>query len=411
MIYDFLLILYAFGMAPKILWQAWRRGKKMPRLRERFGFNPPNSLKEGRRIWIHAVSLGEIKAALPLIQQLRQMASLNLLITTTTATGYEEACQSMPNGTMIRYLPLDFSWIMRRWIASFRPDQLIFVEGDIWPNLLHEAHRQRVFTALVSGKISEKSARRFRFFRKIANRIFGTLDQLLVQNEEHRNRFDTFIDHPIYVVGNLKLDIQPIAVNPDEIRHRFSLPKQNVLTISCTHAPEEKDLLTLLYPLWDEMPDLILFLAPRHPERFDEVAALLHQMKIPFCRWNETRTQERLILVDSMGQLAFCYSVSSLAVMAGSFSSHKGGHNVIEPCLYGCPVLFGPSMHAQKEFAKIVCQAGAGQEISEEMLAATVLKWLQSPAQFRANALRLVEQNRGCASRTAQLLEQNHKLI
>ena len=177
---------------------------------------------------------------------------------------------------MVRYLPLDFSWIMRRWVKSFCPDLIVFVEGDIWPNLLKEARRHRALTALVSGKISEKSTKRFRFFRKVAHKIFGSLDLLSVQNEEHRDRFASFIDRPILISGNLKLDIQPHPIDADAIRLRFGLAlTQKVLTISSTHAPEEKELLSALRPLWERVPDLVCFLAPRHPERFQEIAALL----------------------------------------------------------------------------------------------------------------------------------------
>ena len=419
MIYNFLLVLYALGMAPKILWHVWRRGKKVPCLKDRFGLHAPRVRGDGKRIWIHAVSLGEIKAAQALIHQLHQSdASLKLLVTTATATGHEEACRSFAHAAMIRYLPLDFSWIMRRWVRSFSPDLIVFVEGDIWPNLLKEAHRSHTMTALVSGKISEKSAKRFRLFRKVADRIFGSLDLLCVQNEEHRDRFSSFVQRPIHISGNLKLDIPPTPIDPEAIRRRFGLaPEQMVLTISCTHAPEEKELLSALIPLWEKIPDLVFFLAPRHPERFQEIASLLRQMKIPFSRWSETLSseaplgsrrwggEERLILVDAMGQLPHCYCVSRLAIVAGSFSSHNGGHNVVEPCLYGCPVLFGPSMHAQKELAKIASLSGVGKEVSEEMLAPTVLDWLESPAPMRANTLRFIEQNRGSAARTVEMLK------
>jgi 3-deoxy-D-manno-octulosonic-acid transferase len=411
MIYDLFLTLYAIGMAPKIFWQVWRRKKKVPALKDRFGILPPTIAKgEGRRIWIHAVSLGEVKAALPLVKELRaQEPHASILLTTSTTTGYEEACRTMGEADLIRYLPLDFSWTMRRWVQSFRPHQLIFVEGDIWPNLLREARRAGAQIALVSGKISEKSANRFRYFPRLSRHLFGSLDLLCVQNEEHRNRFASFVSRPIHIAGNLKLDLQPVSVDAESVRQRFSLsPSQKAVTISCTHAPEEKELLYALRPLWSHIPDLVLFLAPRHPERFEEIAALLRHFKIPFCRWSESRSQEPVVLVDAMGQLPLCYSVSNLAIVAGSFSSHSGGHNVIEPCLYGCPVLFGPHTQAQKEFVRIVQTAGVGKEVAEDQIAAAVHEWLESPASLRINALRLIEKNRGSARRTVEMLQKLH---
>ncbi|MBF8263245.1 MAG: gseA [Parachlamydiales bacterium] len=408
MIYNIFLTLFAIGMAPKILWQIYCKGKKCPRLKDRFGAKPPlMPAGEGRRIWIHAVSLGEVKAAQALIHQLKKSEPLAaLLLTSSTTTGLEEACRSLSNTCMIRYLPMDFTWTMRRWVQSFRPHQVIFVEGDVWPNLVREARRFGAKTALVSGKISEKSARRFGIFKGLARQLFGSLDLLCVQNEEHRDRFAALVDRPIEISGNLKLDTHLSIVDSEAIRRRFNLENgQKAITISCTHAPEEKELLEALRPVWERIPDLVCFLAPRHPERFNEVAVLLRQIKHPFCRWSETRSQESIVLVDAMGQLPHCYSVSSLVVVAGSFSSGIGGHNVVEPCLYGCPVLFGPSMHAQKDFARIVVQAGAGQEAVLETLAPLVLEWLESTISLRANALRLIEQNRGSAARTVQMLQ------
>ena len=294
MIYNIFLTFFAISMAPKMAWQVWRKGKKVPSLRERFGMDPPISPDNAsRRVWVHAVSLGEMKAAEPLIREIiLQDPAVAILVTTATATGFGEAQQQMPGQVTVRYLPLDFSWIMHRWVKSFEPDLLIFVEGDIWPNLLREARRQHTKTALVSGKISEKSAKRFRVFRKLAQHLFS-LDLLSVQNEEHRNRFEMFVDGPIEISGNLKLDIQPAPVDPAQIRRRFSLgAEERAIALTCTHAPEEKELLAALRPLWNTIPDLVIFLAPRHPERFGDVAQLLQQMRIPFCRWEGSRTQE-----------------------------------------------------------------------------------------------------------------------
>lgn len=407
MIYNFLLLLFFFIMAPKMLFLAGWKKKRMPALRDRFGVDPPQmKTPNGRRIWIHAVSLGEIKASQPLIHQILQRDPLiEILITSLTATGFEEAVRLFSSVCTIRYLPLDFSWIMRRWLNSFRPDWIVFIEGDVWPNLISEAKRLHISTALVSGKISQKSAKRFRVFRSVARHLFGSLDFLCVQNEEYRDRFASLVDRPIHIAGNLKLDILPIQLQTHAVRNRFLLSSdQPVITIACTHAPEEYDLLRAIQPLWKSTPNLVVFLAPRHPERFHEVASILTQMKIPFCHWNDPRSQEGVVLVDAMGQLPLCYSVSHLAIVAGSFSSNKGGHNVIEPCLYGCPVLFGPSMHTQSEFAKILLQSGAGKEVSEDMLADVVVEWFETSAQLRSNALRLIEQNRGSAARTIDLI-------
>jgi len=407
MIYNVLLCIFALCMCPKIVWQMWKKGKKMPSIGDRFGLKPPISSDSGTKVWIHAVSLGEMKAVKPLTDcMIKNGFQLQLLITTSTATGYEEACRLFSTHAQVRYLPLDFSWTMRRWARSFRPNLLIFMEGDIWLNLLREVQKLHAKTALVSGKVSEKSAKRFRMFRFFSRQLFDSLDLLCVQSDEYRGRFEQFVKRPIQVSGNLKLDIDPLPVDVSEVRRRFSLSEnQKAITLSCTHAPEERELIEALSPLWKHFSDLVIFLAPRHPERFGDVALLLHQMKIPFCRWNENRIQEPIVLVDTMGQLPMCYSVSSASIVAGSFSSRRGGHNILEPCLYGCPVLFGPYIYAQKELSRIALQYGVGCEVSEEMLVETLLEWFEILPLLRSNALRLIEKNRGSADRTWQMVQ------
>ena len=384
MFFNFLIALLSLFMAPKIFWHRYR-GKKMPGLKDRLGLISPIP-KEGRRIWLHAVSLGEMKAAAPLIELL---LPCELLITTATATGFEEAKRSFPFA-QIRYFPLDFSYIMRKWLRAFSPELLVFIEGDLWPNLLQEAKRAKIKTALVSGKISQKSTLRLQRVPFIAKRLLD-LDLICAQNEEHRNRFASLTTRPIEISGNLKLDIPP---KPAREMH-FAKP---AVTLSCTHAPEEKELLSCLNP---HLHRFTLFLAPRHPERFAEVVHILQDLQIPFSLWSDPASSG-VILVDAMGQLHHCYAMSQVAIVAGSFSSRIGGHNVLEPCLYGCPVFFGPFMHTQKEIARLVLDAGAGKQLASSELVEALLAWLEHPP--REKALFLASQCAGSAKRTYQLL-------
>lgn len=396
MIYDFFLALFALAQAPKIFWQQAIRKKRFSTFGERFGKNPPAGA--GKKIWIHAVSVGEVKAAKPLVRLLRQNEpSACILITATTAPGLDEAKRSLPEANLFRFMPLDFSWIMRRWIRTFAPSLLLFIEGDLWPNLIREAKRAGVKTALASGKISERSVKRFRNLPFLAKRLFGFLDVLCVQNEEHRSRFASIIDRPIAVTGNLKLDLEPAPVNLTLMQSRFALaPGQIAVTLSCTHAPEEKELLDSLI----ELPEVVFFLAPRHPERFEEAAAILRKMEIPFCRWEEKREGKRVVLVDAMGQLPHCYAVSSLAIVGGSFSSRIGGHNVLEPLLYGCPVLFGPHMEKQREFARLAIASGAGWQIAQENLPRVLLEKISMGEELRKKARLAGSRERGAAERS-----------
>lgn len=177
-----------------------------------------------------------------------------------------------------------------------------------------------------------------------------------------------------------------------------------MITISCTHAPEEE---LLLNRLQDGPWSLIL--APRHPERFEEVAEILKQRRIPFSRWSRGESGERVLLVDAMGQLPICYAQSQLAILGGSYVEHVGGHNVLEPALYGTPVFFGPHMHGQIEFAKRALESGAGLQVELSDLRHTVDQYFSSSelqAAMRRSATELVEAGRGVAKRTLNVLFQ-----
>ncbi len=401
MIYDLFIVLFVIVSAPKILWQTVR-GKRLCTLRQRFGTRPPYGKPGLQKIWIHAVSVGEIKAAQPLLKLLRQREpTASILVTSTTVTGLEEARRSLSEADLFRFLPLDFSWIMRRWIRFFSPDLLLFVEGDVWPNLIYQAKKAGVKTALVSGKISERSTKRLSYVPFLARRLYFSLDLLSTQNEEYSRRFASLVGRPIQVTGNLKLDIQASAIDRETARRHFSFaPEQIALTLSCTHAPEEKELLETLSPLWKEYPDLVIFLAPRHPERFDEVGELLSKMGFSFCRWEESRKEEQIVLVDAMGKLPICYTASALAIVAGSFSSYVGGHNVLEPFLFGCPVLFGPNMQDQREFARLALASGAAWQGPQQELAQAIRDRLRLSEKLRESAKQTGDQNRGSAQRT-----------
>lgn len=390
----FLLCLYLLLISPKLLYDRIRRGKKHPGFSARLGFSLPDL--KGKTIWIHAVSVGEVKAAQPLLRILKkEFPHHSFLITTTTATGQAEAKRSLTAADAFSYAPIDFKWVVRRWVKKVRPEMYILLESDFWPQLLSELKKGGCKNILVSGKLSERSFRRFKWVSPFAKKLFSLFDLLCVQNEEHLNRFRFFSPKKLCVTGNLKLDIEPQPVDLKVWRQK--LPVGSAITVSCTHAPEEEWLL-------DRIPGTI-FLAPRHPERFAEAAQLLERKQIPFVRWSQLdqrRGGERVILVDAMGQLPICYSLSHLAIVGGSFVDGIGGHNVLEPCLYGIPVLFGPYMHTQMEFSKRVQEAGAGIQVPIERVKETVEEILRTrEKEMRSRAVHLIESSRGSASRTA----------
>ena len=379
--------------------------KKRHHYRRLFGSIPNANGKEV--VWIHAVSVGEAKAAQSLFRSLRKSyPEAFFLITTVTEAGLAEARRSLAEADAFAYLPMDFRWIVRRWVRSLRPKLFLLMESDFWPNLLSAVKDFGGKLALVSGKLSERSARRFHALSFFSKKLFNLFDLLCVQNEEQARRFLPIVDpEKMHITGNIKLDQAPERIDVDFWRQQLSVPAA-ALTLSCTHAPEE-DLLLDLLPL----EEVFCFLAPRHPERFDEVAAILKAKSIPFFRWScfeERQGGERVLLVDAMGQLPICYTLSRLAIVAGSFAPHVGGHNLFEPCLYGTPVFFGPHVFAQKELATRVLAAQAGQQISASSLRCAVQDFFsnQSLEDAARSAVRsLVDTGRGSAKKTMQLIE------
>ena len=256
---------------------------------------------------------------------------------------------------------------------------------------------------MLSGKMSPRTALRWQKFPFLAKRLFSYLDLLCVQNEEHASRFSPFVRdaQKIQITGNLKFDMRP-----EEVKIFPYLEKRPYITISSTHAPEEDLLLDkLAFGPWT------ILLAPRHPERFEEVANLLLKKKIRFVPLSELRGDlgdAKVVLIDSMGLLATCYARSLLAIVGGSFVPGIGGHNVLEPCLYGCPSLFGPYTSGQKEIVQKVLNAKAGMQLSLDEVLSGVQEILNNREVFSAKALQLVGELRGISVAT---WEQIHSIF
>lgn len=328
-------------------------------------------------IWIHAVSVGEAKSVKTLFTSLRSAyPSAYFLVTTTTATGQEEARRSLAGADAFTFLPIDLRWVVGRWVKRLSPKLFILVETDFWPNLLSFIKKLGGKTVLVSGKLSERSANRFALVPFFAKKLFNLVDHFFVQTSEDADRFRSYVEPDrIHIGGNLKLDYSPTQVDTSFFQEKIGLTEP-AITLSCTHAPEEEELLDRL-----PLDRYFFFLVPRHPERFEEVAQILEKKKIFYFRWSrlaERRGGERVLLVDAMGQLPICYSLSRLAVVAGSFQPHVGGHNILEPCFYGIAVFFGPYMFSQKELVSKVLAAGAGKQVDYSAISAAINTFFSS---------------------------------
>ena len=259
--------------------------------------------------------------------------------------------------------------------------------------------------------------RRFGWIPFFSKRLFGLFDVLCAQNDLYRSRFIAAgaPQDKVVVTGNLKLDDEyPQLSNQEVIEWRQKLgiqSKQPVLTIGSSHDPEEQFFILTLKEVWKRNPSLRVILVPRKPERFKEVAQLLEKERLKWISFTEIsrRTgEEQVILMDAMGLLRMCYQLSDFAIVAGSFTNKVGGHNILEPCWYGKPVLFGPHMHTQLELMELITQYGAGVQVTQERLLPILQSWLENPQQAQAigaKGLQLVKDLRGSTQRTLQAFD------
>jgi 3-deoxy-D-manno-octulosonic-acid transferase len=390
LLYGLSLCVLALVALPKLLWQWFVLGKYRESLRARLGIALPSfSPKKGQEvIWIHAVSMGETRAVIPLFHRIRQAyPEAAIVISTTTETGNAEARRSMPDAHAHFFLPLDFSWAIRRIVERIRPSNLIMCESDFWYHLLTTTKKQGARIALVNGKVSERSCNRFRKVPFFTRRIFANFDILCVQSQRYCDRFISMgvPAEKLLVTGNLKFDAPAKKGGPTELqllRETLKIAEDTpVLVIGSTHAQEEDWLISAADLVWKKIPKLKVLLVPRHPERFNEVAHLIKERGFTYRRYSEKKNSaERLILIDAMGLLNQCYQIADAAIVGGSYVSHIGGHNIFEPVMFGVPVFFGPHMHGQPDLKELILTAHAGKEVKIDALPEALIEILENPA-------------------------------
>lgn len=358
--YGTLLHLIAIPVIFKMFYEMIRTGKYRKSFLPKLGFGFPKVEKRNRKlIWIHAVSLGETKAILPLLQKLKNEESC-ILLSAGTETGYEEGKGAADYHV---YLPFDLGYIIRPIVKRIQPDLILVTETDFWFNFQDAAKKSGARLMLVNGKLSETSLARYKKFPFFAKKLLHPFDLLLLQGRLYADRFRQLgiPNGKVKVTGNLKLDgVQENAVL--FTREKLQMDQESILTLGSTHDPEEKLWVAALNRIWREVPDLKVFLVPRHPQRFDSIAQLLLDEQIPFHRFSQNPYfgEKRVLLIDVMGLLRSCYQISTLAFVGGSLTKKVGGHNILEPAYYGVPVLFGPFMYGQPDFFDLIKRYQAG---------------------------------------------------
>jgi 3-deoxy-D-manno-octulosonic-acid transferase len=402
-------------LTPAILLRYWWRGRAEPMYRhamlERLGRYRGNA--DPGAMWVHAVSLGETRAASALIDALRTARpGMRLLLTHGTATGRTAGVPLLREGDAQVWLPLDTPRAVRRFLAHFRPAVGVLMETEIWPNLLHEAQRTGLSMVLANARLSEKSRRKGERLAPLLRQALQGLSLVLAQTADDALRLKASGARQVEVAGNLKFDMTPDPAMLAQGRAWRDALGRHVVLAASTREGEEAPLLAQWLELTQPRP--LLLIVPRHPQRFDEVAALVHGSGLSFVRrsqWAGAPEPEAhaadVWLGDSLGEMALYYATANVALLGGSFAP-LGGQNLIEAAACGCPVVMGPSTHNFHAAAELAIHAGAATRVSNivDGVASAVAalrsdQWAASCAAARAFAAL----HRGSAQRMAQRIE------
>lgn len=345
-----LLLLFA---SPWLIYASLRKGKYRRGYAEKLAGQVPCRTNNRQCVWLHAVSVGEVQLIRTSVQKLaRDRPELECVISTTTRTGYELANKLYPRWNVF-YCPLDFSWSVRRAIRRVRPNLLVLVELELWPNLIRAAREKGVRVAVINGRLGEKSALNYRRIRLLVANLLASIDLVAVQNDQVAERFLDLGAPPniVHVTGSLKFDgAETDRGNETTVALRKLAGLRDdaiVFLAGSTSHPEEAYALTTFCQLAGIDQRLRLVLVPRHPERFDKVAELIAQTGFPFARRSllgqESRGRDcRILLVDTIGELGAWWGTADVAFVGGSLGD-RGGQNMIEAAAYGTAVAFGPN--------------------------------------------------------------------
>ena len=333
-------------------------------------------------IWIHAASVGEVRAAGALIRALKaEVPERSIVISTFTATGNRLAHQGGIADKVI-FLPLDFPWIARRAVKRIRPSLLLFLETEIWPNLVRQAYQRGIPTILLSGRLSAKALSRYEFARPFFRRVLAQYTALGMQSADDAQRMLKLgaPEKRVSVVGSLKFAADDVVSGREAI---CSTPDRQIFVAGSSHRGEELVLLRALQLARALLPKLMMVLAPRHPERFSEVEKLLRESSLSFERKTRSQPdqyfQKDVLLLDTVGELTEFFNAADVAFVGGSLVE-VGGHNILEPARCRKPVLFGPYMENFKTIAEgMKCNGGAIEVHGAEDLARVLAELLRDP--------------------------------
>ncbi|WP_115717656.1 lipid IV(A) 3-deoxy-D-manno-octulosonic acid transferase [Gallaecimonas mangrovi] len=395
-----------------VLWLFWpgRKQHFAGRAGEPFGLVPKLGQVD---LWVHAVSVGETMAAIPLIKAWRQQyPKARLLVTTSSRTGYDRLKAAFGDKLVHAYAPYDFWLCVWFFFKRVKPKALWVMETELWPNWLAFCRKRRIPVKLVNGRLSASSAKRYRRFKGLTRGLMQSLDKALVQTAEEAARFKGLglAASKIEVTGSVKFDLDVSAEQRAAGQAlAASFGERPIWIAASTHPGEDTLMLAAHKSLREQFPDALLLLVPRHPQRFEEVAKLLERQGWAFARRSlgqDVTAQTAVYLGDTMGEMMTLLGAAQVAVVAGSFVN-VGGHNLLEPAAYALPTLTGPVYFNFKDITDALVAAGNCQVVTANELAPALASLLASPHQRQQAGLaglEVLSANQGAIKRSLDAL-------
>lgn len=415
-----LLYLYSFLFylaLPYVFFHLWRKSLRQPDYRkrwaERFGFYP---FTLPRSIWLHAASVGETLAAVPLIKAIQaQYPNLPVVVTTMTPTGSKSVKRLLGESVLHTYIPYDLPHAVQRFLKAMQPTMVILMETELWPNLLNACHAKNIPVCLLNARLSEKSANGYKKIRSLSQAMLQKISLIAAHGEKDAQRFIELgaAKEKVLVTGNLKFDLQfprDLWQRSEELRALLG-NNRFVWIAASTHDKEEEMILAAHQILRRKALNALLILVPRHPDRFHLVAELSLRYFPTVRRSSLQKCSEKtaVYLCDTMGELLIHYAAADVAFVGGSLIPH-GGHNFLEPAALGKPILTGPNLFNFAEISELFLSANALKKIFDAESLASELYSLYHAQEKRElmgqQALKIVKENRGALDRQVKLVNQ-----
>lgn len=412
----FLYSMLMYCLIPFIIIRLWWKGKKLPAYRQRIAerFYLGGIQNKPTDVWLHAVSLGEVIAAIPLIDAMLDK-KWSIFITTMTPTGSERVMARFADKVSHQYIPYDLPIILKRFFNQIKPKVGIIMETELWPNLIYQADLAKIPLILANGRLSDDSKQGYKLIRFMIKPVLNKISAILAQGQQDAQRFiELGADKErVHVLGNIKFDLQTHVIDQEKYQQLKSLwgASRPVFIAASTHDSEESQILAQLKSLQESIPGVILLIAPRHPERFKAVYQLALESGFNTglrSNSDSLSSNNEVVILDSLGELLGMYQLSDYAFVGGSLVP-VGGHNVLEPIALGVPVISGSHVHNFKSICDdleqsqgIVLVDNAAQVIQHVIRLYTDKK---ACTDLVHNANKVFEQNKGAVARHMSCIE------